>query len=418
MESILIKVREARSMQQKDYTLIIECNETISDIDEEIFHLFKKIKDGYNKYFPELEAMNLSPAQYAKTVARIGYSKDISRVDFSDILPSSIVLVVIMSAASSKLYSADDIVISQVLKQCEHLLHFENVRMELTLYIESQMMHISPNLSIIIGSSTAAKLIGAAGSVQQLANIPSGYLQTMGSDNNSLAGFGRVGGSTKYHMNGIIAQCELVKQISSIYHKQAIRIIASKCTLAARFDASNSHDTSYGALLKNEIEKKLEKLQEPLPNQGIKALAAPKEYSKKKRGGKRVRKLKEQVSMTHLAKLQNRMAFGEPEEQVIQGESVKGLGLLKGTSSGIMTKTKIGADIKQRERLKQRASLLLPDLSTNRQGSFNSLSGFASSFSFASQQGIQLQNPDQTKDSGNTSRYFESSSQKTFNTLK
>lgn len=414
MESILTKVREAHSTRQKDYNLIIECNENISSIDEEIFNLFKKIKDGYNKYFPELEAINLSPIQYAKTIIRIGYSKNINKIDFSDILPHSIALVVVMSAVNSNLYLADNVIISQVLKQCEHLLHFENVRMELISYIESQMMHISPNLSIIVGSSTAAKLVGAAGSIQQLANIPSGYLQTIGSDNSALVGFGRVGGSTKYHMNGIIGQCELVTQLSSIYHKQAIRIIASKCTLAARFDASNSHDTSYGVFLKNEIEKKLEKLQEPPPTQGVKALAAPKEYSKKKRGGKRVRKLKEQVAMTHLGKLQNRMAFGEPEEQIIQGESVKGLGLLKGISSGMMNKTKIGVDIKQRERLKQKASLLLPDLSKNRQGPSSSLSGYASSFSFASQQGIQLQNPDQTKDSGTASRYFGSNSQKTF----
>lgn len=88
--------------------------------------------------------------------------------------------------------------------------------------------------------------------------------------------------------------------------------MAAKCTLAARVDASHqSINGEIGLQFKEEIEKKLDKLQEPPPVKFAKPLPKPIEISKKKRGGKRVRKMKERYAMTEFRKQANRLNFGD-----------------------------------------------------------------------------------------------------------
>lgn len=85
--------------------------------------------------------------------------------------------------------------------------------------------------------------------------------------------------------------------------------------------------------MSDELEKKLERLAEPPPAKITKALPVPVEGSKKRRGGKRARKAKEAYAMTELRKLQNRMAFGEEEEETGAFDETRGLGMA-GSSSG------------------------------------------------------------------------------------
>lgn len=69
---------------------------------------------------------------------------------------------------------------------------------------------------------------------------------------------------------------------------KAQRTTAAKCVLAVRMDVNQSHaDGSYGRTLLLDLEKKLEKLQEPPPSKVIKALPVPREGPTKRRGGKK-----------------------------------------------------------------------------------------------------------------------------------
>lgn len=89
-------------------------------------------------------------------------------------------------------------------------------------------------------------------------------------------------------------------------------MVAAKTTLAARVDANHESITGeIGLQFKEEIERKLDKLQEPPPVKFAKPLPKPIEVSKKKRGGKRVRKMKERYAMTEFRKQANRLNFGD-----------------------------------------------------------------------------------------------------------
>jgi len=61
-----------------------------------------------------------------------------------------------------------------------------------------------------------------------------------------------------------------------------------RVTLAARIDRSReSMDGSVGRKLLEEVEKKIEKMQEPPPGKTVKALPIPDDGPKKRRGGRR-----------------------------------------------------------------------------------------------------------------------------------
>jgi U4/U6 small nuclear ribonucleoprotein PRP31 len=64
-----------------------------------------------------------------------------------------------------------------------------------------------------------------------------------------------------------------------------------------------------GRKLREDLEEKLHKLQEPAQAKTKKSLPVPEEKKKSKRGGKRIRKMKERFAVTDLQKLQNKMEF-------------------------------------------------------------------------------------------------------------
>ena len=90
----------------------------------------------------------------------------------------------------------------------------------------------------------------------------------------------------------------------------ALKNVSAKVTLAIRIDSyQNSTDFTEGAKLRRDLEDKLEKLQEPAKAKTKKALPIPEEKKRSKRGGRRVRKMKERYAVTDLQSQQNKMSF-------------------------------------------------------------------------------------------------------------
>lgn len=115
---------------------------------------------------------------------------------------------------------------------------------------------------------------------------------------------------------------------------------------------------SYGKVLHDKLVAHLIKMAEPPPSRMVKALPIPQETNRKKRGGKRyvaltrlylrivwttslcsvfslnsARRQKEAYAQTELRKLQNRMAFGEVEEETGAFDETVGMGMI-GSATG------------------------------------------------------------------------------------
>ena len=230
----------------------------------------------------------------------------------------------------------------------------------------------------------------------------------------ALAGFSK---SSSMH-SGYISQCDIIKGINQPEHKvRAIRLVAGKCALAVRYDADHFQENlsankrtpqhsqisaKYGLELRAEIEKKIEKMLEPPPIQKPKPLAAPKEYAKQRRGGKRVKKQRESVAITEMRRLQNRMTFGTvAEQEVVYGDEIVGLGQITvgdhhNSEDLIDAYSKIAAP---KANNKAREALLKKGREATSKFSFTS--GIISSLSISNGHGIQLQNPEKPAQSSN-----------------
>jgi U4/U6 small nuclear ribonucleoprotein PRP31 len=148
-------------------------------------------------------------------------------------------------------------------------------------------------------------------------------------------------GTRRKHLNGLslasmnmgagfLFGAELTQKSPPDLKKKCVKLLAAKAALAARVDSCHEDPSgSIGQRFHDEVKKRLDKLQEPPPVKKTKALPAPDDKPRKKRGGKRIRKLKEKMAQTDLAKQANRMAFGQAEEEVhMGGDTMKGLGMV------------------------------------------------------------------------------------------
>ncbi len=319
------------------------------------------MRDKYTKRFPEIDSLNLTAIDYAKTVIKFDRSEDIGKINLTGILPASTVLIISMTTTTTTGKPLSDEEYDYVLMLSNTILEMNQVRIKLLLYIESKMEQVAPNVTAIVGSSITSQLIGIAGGLKQLANIPAGNIQVLGSGRKELAGMSIL--SAGLH-TGIIATCDLVQNTSLEYRTKAQRLVAAKVCLAARIDKSgSSRDGSIGKNYYSEIVDKLEKAAEAAPAKLEKPIPPPAMESKKKRGGRKARRMKELVAMTQARKLQNRVAFGQEEAEIIVGSSVVGMGMLSKTESGKLRAPPV--DNKAREVTKKHAAKLTTGFFSN-----------------------------------------------------
>ena len=248
------------------------------------------------------------------------------------ILDGPSLMVVTVEATTSRGREMTEAELQRVLRACEMTLSLDSAKRTLTEYVQSRMNIFAPNLTALIGSLTAAQLLNFAGGLTGLAKTPSCNLPPLGSKKQSQTGFAT---NVGVRQQGFLYHSPIIRGIPNDLKRQAMRIVAAKVVLAARVDrVHNSPDGSSGEQLKNDCLDRLEKLTEPPPNKGPRALPAPDDKPSRKRGGRRARKAKEATAMTDLRKAQNRMAFGKEEKEVGYAETTKGLGMIGVANEG------------------------------------------------------------------------------------
>lgn len=329
-----------------EYHLLTQSNTLSTSIDNEIILVHKFIRDHYSTRFPELETLVTNPLDYAKSVAIIGNgpmdnikelaqrTDNIVGAPLKSILDGPSLMVVTVESTTTRGREMNPTELQTVLRACEMTLSLDRAKKILTEYVQSRMNLFAPNLTALIGSLTAAQLLNFAGGLAGLAKTPACNIPPLGSKKQSQTGFAT---NVGVRHQGFLYHSPIIRGIPSDLKRQAMRIVAAKCVLAARVDRVHaSPDGSNGLLLKNDTLSRLEKLTEPPPNKGPRALPAPDDKPSRKRGGRRARKAKEATAMTDLRKAQNRMAFGKEEREVGYGtgEGTKGLGMIGQANEG------------------------------------------------------------------------------------
>lgn len=396
-----------------EYRLIVKANDISLEIDDEIRRVIEFIKQRYAVRFPDLEKIVSHPLQYARTVKAIGNQEDLVHLKLNEIVPNSLAMSIAVTATTTdgRLLSDDELGV--VNRACDMAVELDAAKGTILRYVQSRIEIIAPNVTKVVGPLTAAKLIGQAGGITGLAKMPSCNVPSLGRKQGILNGFSRIGSQAQ----GYLYFCDLVQSVPEDVRKQAQRQVSGKVILAARIDSVHeSPSGEQGLRFKDDLIKKMDKLSEPPDLKDVKALPAPDDPVKSRRGGKKVRKAKEKYAITELQKLRNRMAFGKEENEVGYGDESEGMGMV-GSSSSIRAPT---IDKRTRAKLPKARmkgghltgpSALLSDRPDQRRlpGSREGVSGMQSSLSFSSVQGIELPslNVDALKKKKDDGKWFQ-----------
>ncbi|RKP13074.1 hypothetical protein BJ684DRAFT_10569 [Piptocephalis cylindrospora] len=372
--------------EDPEYKLVVQGNRLIVDIDNEVILLHKYLRDVYVKRFEELETLTTNPYTYARALKAIGNHEKITESLLDGILPPAVIMVMVTATLGPPL---DPEALENAKEGADMLLSLEEARDEILGYVESRMGMIAPNLSALVGSATAAQMIGSAGGLTSLSRMPACNVQVLGA-NKVASNMGFSKATVQRHI-GFVYHADPLKDMQGDLRTKGVRILAAKCSLASRVDvARTSEDGEMGRGLREQVEQKLEKLQEPAPNRGVKALPAPDEMPKKRRGGRRARKQKESLQMSEMRKAQNRVQFGVAEEEILDGDEMVGLGMAgsAGVESG---KIRASAGDKRKVGMSKATVKRLRTMSGTSGG--GSAHGLSTSLVFTPVQGIELQTP-------------------------
>ncbi|MCI4374280.1 hypothetical protein PGIGA_G00004530 [Pangasianodon gigas] len=377
-----------------EYRLIVAANNLTVEIDNELNIIHKFVRDKYSKRFPELESLVPNTLDYIRTVKELGNNLDKCKNNetLQQILTNATIMVVSVTASTTQgaLLAEDEL--QRLEEACDMALELNQSKHRIYEYVESRMSFIAPNLSIIVGASTAAKIMGIAGGLTNLSKMPACNLMLLGAQKRTLSGFSST--SLLPH-TGYIYHCDVVQSLPPDLRRKAARQVSAKCTLAARVDSFHeSTDGKVGYELKEEIERKFDKWQEPPPVKQVKPLPAPLDAPRTKRGGRRYRKMKERLGLTEIRKHANRMTFAEIEDDAYQEDLGFSLGQLGKSGSGRVRQAQVNDATKARiskslQRTLQKQSMTYGGKSTVRDRS----SGTSSSVAFTPLQGLEIVNP-------------------------
>ncbi|KAI0111556.1 pre-mRNA splicing factor [Daldinia grandis] len=349
-----------------EYKILTESNTLSTQIDGEIMKVHKFIRDHYSARFPELETLVQNPIEYAKVVAILGngpMDSDSIRAlqgsadnplgeSLKSVLDGPSLMIVTVEATTTKGHEITQEELERILKACHMMIKMDKAKKTLTDYVQSRMNIFAPNLTALIGSLTAAQLINTAGGLTNLSRAPACNLAAWGSKRSGNTAFAT---NVGVKQQGYLYHSPIIRGIPTDLKKKAMKAVAAKLVLAARADTGHSTpDGSYGEELRGQCLERLDKLTEPPPNKGQRALPAPDDKPSRKRGGRRARKAKEATAMTDLRKAQNRMVFGKEERETDYGigDSTTGMGMIGQTNDGRIRGVQI--DNRTRAKLSQK----------------------------------------------------------------
>ncbi|CAK8685052.1 unnamed protein product [Clavelina lepadiformis] len=385
-----------------EYQLIVNSNNLTMEIDNEVNIIHKFCRDNYSKRFPELDSLVPTPLEYIRTVKELGNDLDKYKNNevLQQVMSNATIMVISVTASTTQGQLLTENELKVIYEACDMAEELLAAKLKILTYVESRMSYIAPNVTAIVGATVAAKLMGVAGGLTALTKMPACNIMLLGSQKKTLAGFS----STAINPHtGFIYYSDLVQMLPSDLRRKAARLVAAKITLAARVDSFHENpDGKVGFDLHEEIQAKFDKWQEPPPVKQVKALPAPADPSRKKRGGRRYRKMKERLGMTEMHKQANRLTFAEIEEDAYQDSIGYSLGQLGKSGTGRIraaqvdnkTQVRISKTLQTKLQRANRASGSSTAVTWGGKSTVRDRgSGIASSVAFTPLKGIEIVNP-------------------------
>lgn len=268
---------------EKVDVMIIQAICLLDDLDKELNNYAMRLKEWYSWHFPELIDIVSDYLLYSKVVNAIGMRTNVREVDLKELIPEDLEKEVHIAAEKSmgtEISSDDEAHIKDLATQ---IIEMYEYRESLANYLKARMSAVAPNLSAMVGEIVGSRLIAKAGSLVNLAKLPSSTVQILGAEKALFKAMRTKHNTPKY---GLIYHASLVGAAPVSVKGKISRSLAAKCALCIRYDAlGEADDGSFGVANKAYIEAKIKKMETlvgkaPAPAKPVQKYNAPKQAAK------------------------------------------------------------------------------------------------------------------------------------------
>ncbi len=227
---------------EKVDVMIIQAISLLEDLDKELNNYAMRLKEWYGWHFPELTKIVTDNQVYAQVVKLVGMKETVKHLEMSELeeLVPEDVAQEIKDAAEISMGTEilkEDVMHIRTL--CDSVIDISDYRANLAEYLKNRMTAIAPNLTILVGDLTGAKLISHAGSLMNLAKMPASTVQILGAEKALFRALKAKSNTPKY---GLIYNASIVGTAHTKLKGKISRTLANKCALCIRYDALREDD--------------------------------------------------------------------------------------------------------------------------------------------------------------------------------
>ncbi|KAH7528256.1 hypothetical protein FEM48_Zijuj05G0053200 [Ziziphus jujuba var. spinosa] len=240
--------------------MVIQAIFLLDTLDKDINSFSMRVREWYSWHFPELVKIVNDNYLYAKVAKFI---QDKSKLD-EDKIPALTDIVgeeekakeIVEAAKASMGQDLSPIDLINVHQFAQRVMDLSEYRRKLYDYLVTKMNDIAPNLTSLIGEVVAARLISHAGSLTNLAKVPSSTLQILGAEKALFRALKTRGNTPKY---GLIFHSSFIGRASARNKGRMARYLANKCSIASRIDCfAERSTTTFGEKLREQVEERLD----------------------------------------------------------------------------------------------------------------------------------------------------------------
>ncbi len=253
--AILLMKEQLRRASEKKDLLVIQAVESLDELNKTTNLLVSRLREWNGLTFPELNRQISDHEQLARVVATLGTRDAMTVTNLTEKtnLPEAKAKRIAELAQQSIGASLKSEDLAPIERLSQAILDLYQQKKENEKYLEKTMNQIAPNLTDLIGSQIAARLISLAGGLEKLARMPSSTIQILGAEK---ALFRSKKSGARPPKHGIIYQVSDIHGAKRWQRGKISRVVAGKVSIAARVDAYSGKrmEGNLSADLKKHIE--------------------------------------------------------------------------------------------------------------------------------------------------------------------
>lgn len=256
---------------------IIQAINALDETDKIMNGVSSRLREWYGLHFPELDNIVDSIHGYSQIVLA-GKRDALSKQVFVDAgFPDSKVEMLTLVGEKSRggNISEENLTIVQTL--AKQILDLHELRKKLGEHVEKEMKTVAPNLSAILGTSVAARILARAGSMKKLSSMPASTIQVLGAEK---ALFRSLKTGSQPPKHGLLFQHALVHSAPRWQRGKIARAIAAKAAIAARVDV---YGEGLNQVLLEKLNVRIDEISKKYKDPPIKTESEPIQFGERSR---------------------------------------------------------------------------------------------------------------------------------------